>query len=63
MIARHIEITPLPGRDGFRVIVQPPVPDEPLDAELPNYRKARAWADGLRRTRGWRIVDKSGGAS
>lgn len=60
MIARIIEITPQPGRGGFSVIVQPPVPDEPLDAELPNYRKARAWADGLRRTRGWRIIDRSG---
>ncbi|KAA9019832.1 hypothetical protein [Sphingobium limneticum] len=60
MIARSIEITPLPGCDGYNVIVQPPVPDEPLDAEFPGYRRARAWADGLRQTRGWRIVDRSG---
>lgn len=60
MISRIIEVAAVPSRDGFSVIVHPPLPDEPLDAELPDYRRARAWADGLRRTRGWRIVDRSG---
>lgn len=46
---------------GFDVVVEPPVEDESLDAEFRDYGKARAWADGLRRTRGWRIIDRSGG--
>ena len=43
--------------DGFRVEVQPPVEGEDLDADLPDYSKARGWAGGLRLTRGWRIKD------
>ncbi|WP_261370913.1 hypothetical protein [Sphingobium sp. B2] len=37
MTSRVIEVAPLPTRDGFSVIVPPPIPDEPLDAELPDY--------------------------
>lgn len=52
---RIIVITPAPA--GFRVEVQPPVDGEDLDADLPDYRKARGWAGGLRMSRGWRIKD------
>lgn len=45
---------------GFRVQVQPPVEGEDLDADLPDYRRARGWAGGLRFTRGWRITDLTG---
>lgn len=52
---RIIVITPAPA--GFRVQVQPPVEGEDLDTDLPDYRKARGWAGGLRLTRGWKLVD------
>lgn len=52
---RRIVISTLP--DGFRVEVQPPVKGEDLNADLPDYRRARGWAGGLRFTRGWRIHD------
>jgi hypothetical protein len=60
-VVRTIEIREEPFSCGFDVVVIPPVPDEPLDAEFRHYRQAHAWADGLRRTRGWRIIDQTGG--
>ncbi|KXU29942.1 hypothetical protein A0J57_18140 [Sphingobium sp. 22B] len=45
---------------GFRVQVQPPVEGEDLDADLPDYRRARGWAGGLRMSRGWRVIDRTG---
>lgn len=61
MTERIIEIAEEAFGCGFDVMVKPPVPDEPLDAEFRDYSKARAWADGLHRTRGWRMIDKTGG--
>lgn len=57
---RKIEITHEPFGAGFDVKVTPPVLGEPLDAEFQDYRKAQAWAMGLRRTRGWRLIDRTG---
>jgi hypothetical protein len=54
---RRIIITAL--GEGFRVEIQPPVEGEHLDANLPDYRRARGWAGGLRFTRGWRIHDQA----
>lgn len=62
-VVRTIEIREEAFGCGFDVVVIPPLPDEPLDAEFRHYRQARAWADGLHRTRGWRIIDQTGGGN
>ncbi len=60
MAERIIEITYEPFGAGFDVKVIPPVEGEELDAEFPTHKRARGWASGLRMTRGWRIVDRTG---
>ncbi len=62
-LGRPIEVTNEPFGAGFYVKIVPPIADDPLDAEFADYRKARAWAEGLHRTRGWRILDSTGQAS
>jgi hypothetical protein len=55
--ARQIILSAIP--EGFRVQVQPPVEGEDLNADFPDYRRARGWAGGLRFTRGFRLVDQT----
>jgi len=59
--AHHtIVLTHQPFGAGFDVRVEPPVDGEPLDAEFQSYQQAYGWAQGLRTTRGWRILDRTG---
>jgi hypothetical protein len=55
--ARQIVLSSMP--EGFRVEVQPPVEGEDLDANFPDYRRARGWAGGLRFSRGWKLIDRT----
>ncbi|GFZ85168.1 hypothetical protein EWH10_06385 [Sphingobium fuliginis] len=55
-----IQIVHAPFAAGFDVKVTPAPAEENLDATFPDHRRASRWADGLRRTRGWRIIDRTG---
>lgn len=57
---RQILIVHSPFEAAFAVEVAPPLPDEDLNAEFPDHRRASRWADGLRRSRGWRVIDRTG---
>ena len=57
---RIIRIVHEPFAAAFAVEVAPPLADEELDAVFPDPRRASRWADGLRRTRGWRVIDRTG---
>lgn len=57
---RVIQIVHEPFAAGFVVKVTPAPDEQDLDATFPDHRRASRWADGLRRTRGWRIIDKTG---
>ncbi|MBB5685653.1 hypothetical protein [Sphingobium boeckii] len=48
---------------GFDVRIKPPLADKDWDREFATYREARGWAGGLRMTHGWKIIDRTGGAS
>jgi hypothetical protein len=57
---RIVRIVHEPFGAAFAVEVAPPLPDEDLNATFPDHRRASRWADGLRRTRGWRVIDRTG---
>lgn len=57
---RVIRITPEVFGSRVDVKVRPPVREENLDADFRTYRDAKLWAEGLRRLRGWRIIDECG---
>ena len=57
---RIIRIVHEPFAAGFFVEVAPPLADEDLNATFPDHRRASRWADSLRRTRGWRVIDRTG---
>lgn len=57
---RTIRIIHAPFDAAFAVEVAPPLADEDLNATFPDHRRASRWADGLRRSRGWRIIDRTG---
>lgn len=57
---RVIRIVHAPFEAAFEVEVTPPLADEDLNATFPDHRRASRWADGLRRTRGWRVIDRTG---
>lgn len=57
---RTIEIVHAPFEAAFEVRVTPPVPDEDLNGTFRDHHRASKWADGLRRSRGWRVNDRTG---
>ncbi|PSO12619.1 MULTISPECIES: hypothetical protein [unclassified Sphingobium] len=57
---RVIRIVHAPFEAAFAVEVAPPLVNEDLNATFPDHHRASRWADGLHRTRGWRVIDRTG---
>lgn len=57
---RVIRIVHAPFDAAFAVEVAPPLADEDLNGIFQDHHRASRWADGLRRTRGWRVIDRTG---
>lgn len=47
------------GQRCYRINIWPPLHGEMLDTVVRSARQALKWADGVRQSRGWRIVDRT----